>query len=86
MHAETTFEPCMHSSYVFILRMLLKSEWYVYLLFDAYEDNTAGYCMSVLYFHSPAARENMAAHSCNTHPSNNVYICVSYVLHMFLTL
>ena len=25
----------------------------------------AGYCTLVLYFHSPAARENTAAHSCN---------------------
>ena len=28
----------------------------------------AGYCTLVLYFHSPAARENTAAHSCNIQP------------------
>ena len=28
----------------------------------------AGYCTLVLYFHSPAARENTTAHSCNIHP------------------
>ena len=28
----------------------------------------AEYCTLVLYFHSPAARENMAAHSCNIQP------------------
>ena len=28
----------------------------------------AGYCTSVLYFHSPAARENTATHSCNIQP------------------
>ena len=28
----------------------------------------AGYCTLVLYFHSPAARENTATHSCNIQP------------------
>ena len=28
----------------------------------------AGYCTLVLYFHSPAARENTAAYSCNIQP------------------
>ena len=28
----------------------------------------AGYCTLVLYFHSPAARENTTAHSCNIQP------------------
>ena len=28
----------------------------------------AGYCTLVLYFHSPAARENTDAHSCNIQP------------------
>ena len=28
----------------------------------------AGYCTLVLYFHSPAAHENTAAHSCNIQP------------------
>ena len=28
----------------------------------------AGYCTLVLYFHSPAAYENTAAHSCNIQP------------------
>ena len=28
----------------------------------------AGYCTLVLYFHSPVARENTAAHSCNIQP------------------
>ena len=27
-----------------------------------------GYCTLVLYFHSPAARENTTAHSCNIQP------------------
>ena len=44
----------------------------------------AGYCTLVLYFHSPAARENTTAHSCNiqpysvpSHPSNNIYVSSS---------
>ena len=28
----------------------------------------AGYCTLVLYFHSPVARENTDAHSCNIQP------------------
>ena len=47
----------------------------------------AGYCTLVLYFHSPAARENTTAHSCNiqpycplTHQIIYIYIlCIIYV-------
>ena len=33
----------------------------------------AGYCTLVLYFHSPTARENTAAHSCNIQPYYLLY-------------
>ena len=47
----------------------------------------AGYCTLVLYFHSPAARENTAAHSCNIQPyylltHQLIYI---YIIHVHTT-
>ena len=37
----------------------------------------AGYCTLVLYFHSPAARENIRLHThaiSPSHPSNKIYV------------
>ena len=40
----------------------------VYLLFDSWEGDMAGYCTLVLYIRSLMARENTATHSCNIQP------------------
>ena len=41
----------------------------------------AGYCTLVLYFHSPAARENTDAHSCNIQP----YCLLSHqIIYMYM--
>ena len=44
----------------------------------------AGYCTLVLYFHSPSARQNTAARSCNIQPycllkHQIIYIYTSYI-------
>ena len=41
----------------------------------------AGYCTLVLYFHSPAARENTAAHSCNIQP---YYLLTHQILYIYM--
>ena len=40
----------------------------------------AGYCTLVLYFHSPAAHENTAAHSCNIQPC---YLLTHQIIYMW---
>ena len=67
--------------------MLLKSEWYIInLLFDGYEGNMTGYCTLVLYFHSPVARENMAAHSCNIQPYYLLTYQIIYIyIHVYIS-
>ena len=40
----------------------------------------AGYCTLVLYFHLPAARENVAAHSCNI----QLYCLLTHQIYMYL--
>ena len=45
----------------------------------------AGYCTLVLYFHSPAARENMAAHSCNIQPCYLLTHQIIYIYSCFIT-
>ena len=41
----------------------------------------AGYCTLVLYFHSPAAHENTAAHTCNIQPYCFLtHVCISFSL------
>ena len=41
----------------------------------------AGYCTLVLYFHSHAARENTAAHSCNIQP---YYLLTHQIIYMYM--
>ena len=41
----------------------------------------AGYCTLVLYFHSPAACENTAAHSCNIQP---YYLLTHQIIYIYL--
>ena len=43
----------------------------------------AGYCTLVLYFHSPAARENMATHSCNIQP---YYLLTHRIVYMYVSI
>ena len=41
----------------------------------------AGYCTLVLYFHSPAAREITAAHSCNIQP---YYLLTHQIIYIYI--
>ena len=41
----------------------------------------AGYCTLVLYFHSPVARENTAAHSCNIQP---YYLLTYQIIYIYI--
>ena len=41
----------------------------------------ARYCTLVLYFHSPAARENTAAHSCNIQP---YYLLTHQIIYIYI--
>ena len=51
----------------------------------------AGYCTLVLYFHSPVARENTDAHSCNIQPycllsHQIIYIYIAIIILIILSI